>query len=176
MKKAEHVKKWRQLTKKRMIDAMGGCCQICGYNKSFIALEFHHIIPSQKEFGLSSMRVSIKSWDKIILELKKCILLCSNCHKEIHNGDIVLPENYKVFDEKFCSYKTLKEYGVCRNCGERLNRNTKNNLCDKCVRFFKRKVVRPEKDVLLNDIKQLGYRGTGRKYGVSDNAIRKWLK
>jgi hypothetical protein len=39
-----------------------------------------------------------------------------------------------------------------------------------------RRVERPNKDVLLKDIKELGYVCTGKKYGVSDNAIRKWLK
>ena len=35
---------------------------------------------------------------------------------------------------------------------------------------------RPPKEVLIEEIEEMGYRGTGRKYGVSDNAIRKWLK
>jgi transposase-like protein len=39
-----------------------------------------------------------------------------------------------------------------------------------------RKAVRPPKEQLLKEIEELGYCGTGRKYGVSDNAIRKWLK
>lgn len=39
-----------------------------------------------------------------------------------------------------------------------------------------RKVKRPSYEVLQKEIKELGYSGTGRKYGVSDNAIRKWLK
>jgi hypothetical protein len=39
-----------------------------------------------------------------------------------------------------------------------------------------RKVDRPEYEVLLKEIDELGYSSTGRKYGVSDNAIRKWVK
>jgi len=39
-----------------------------------------------------------------------------------------------------------------------------------------RKVTRPEYEILLDDIKNLGYVKTGKKYGVSDNAVRKWLK
>ena len=42
--------------------------------------------------------------------------------------------------------------------------------------FWQRKVVRPPYETLKKDFKQLGYIGTGRKYGVSDNAVRKWLK
>jgi hypothetical protein len=39
-----------------------------------------------------------------------------------------------------------------------------------------RKVERPSLDILLKDIEEIGYKGTGRKYGVSDNSIRKWIK
>jgi len=42
--------------------------------------------------------------------------------------------------------------------------------------FWQRKVQRPSRQALLANICRLGYAGTGRKYGVSDNAIRKWLK
>lgn len=42
--------------------------------------------------------------------------------------------------------------------------------------YWQRKAVRPSYDVLKKDIDQMGYVGTGKKYGVSDNAVRKWLK
>ncbi len=42
--------------------------------------------------------------------------------------------------------------------------------------FWNRKVTRPSIKVLRRDIDRLGYSGTGRKYGVSDNTVRKWLK
>lgn len=42
--------------------------------------------------------------------------------------------------------------------------------------YWNRKVERPVFEILKNDINQLGYTGTGRKYGVSDNAVRKWLR
>lgn len=57
-------------------------CSICGYDKSVAALELHHLDPSQKEFGIK--RVDYRNEEKIVLELKKCIMVCSNCHKEIH--------------------------------------------------------------------------------------------
>lgn len=52
----------------------------------------------------------------------------------------------------------------------------KSNCCLSCYRIDNRKVDRPDNQTILLDIKELGYRGTGRKYGVSDNAIRKWIK
>ena len=56
-----------------------GCCK-CGYNKNGSALEWHHLDPTEKENN-----VSLINWDEYIQEIKKCILVCSNCHREIHN-------------------------------------------------------------------------------------------
>ena len=74
-------KKIRQLA----INYKGGCCQICGYNKCPEALEFHHLGSGGKDFGISDKGYT-KSWSKIKAELDKCILLCSNCHREIHHN------------------------------------------------------------------------------------------
>lgn len=59
-------------------------------------------------------------------------------------------------------------------CGSEIN--ITSNKCNKCDKFSRRLVNRPDKEQLLKDINELGYCGTGRKYGVSDNSIRKWLK
>ena len=77
-----HVKTFRQRNKERAVKYKGGKCVKCGYDKCIIALEFHHINPEEKDFSPSSNMN--KSWDKIKLELDKCILVCSNCHREIH--------------------------------------------------------------------------------------------
>lgn len=60
----------------------GGKCVKCGYNKCLDALEFHHIDPTEKEFHLGDKRGF--SIDKLKKELDKCILVCRNCHTEIH--------------------------------------------------------------------------------------------
>jgi len=57
------------------------------------------------------------------------------------------------------------------------NRTTIKKTKDKqLISLKQRKVKRPSYEQLLSEIKELGYSGTGRKYGVSDNAIRKWVK
>ena len=62
---------------------MGGKCQKCGYAKSMRALEFHHLDPNSKDFGISKhINRDIISLRK---EVSKCILLCSNCHAEEHD-------------------------------------------------------------------------------------------
>ena len=75
------VTNWRRRTKKNLIDYKGGKCEKCGYDKCVDALEFHHLDPSKKDFSISG-----KSWsyDRLKIEVDKCILVCSNCHKEIH--------------------------------------------------------------------------------------------
>lgn len=65
------------------VEYKGGKCEKCGYNKCLEALEFHHIDPSQKDFILSDRNL-ILSWQEIKKELDKCILVCANCHREIH--------------------------------------------------------------------------------------------
>lgn len=77
------VNKRRRKVKGMAVDYKGGCCVRCGYDKSVWALEFHHIDPTQKDFAISSSG-HCKSWDKVKCELDKCILVCSNCHSEIH--------------------------------------------------------------------------------------------
>jgi hypothetical protein len=69
--------------KQRSVDYKGGSCQICGYNKCNDALEFHHIDPEEKERDPAKIR-GLK-WEYQKAELDKCILLCSNCHREVHN-------------------------------------------------------------------------------------------
>jgi very-short-patch-repair endonuclease len=66
-----------------------------------------------------------------------------------------------------------KEY-ICKYCGDICT--WKKDRCKSCYQTQSRKVDRPSVDQLKEDIENLGYSGTGRKYGVSDNSIRKWLK
>lgn len=81
----EAVQKRRDKIKLLAIEYKGGKCIICNYNKCVQALEFHHLDPSQKEFGIGEKGYT-RSWDRVKEELDKCILVCSNCHKEIHAG------------------------------------------------------------------------------------------
>ncbi len=59
-------------------------CNRCGYNKSYVALEFHHRDPNEKDFAISKFKL-YKFVDVVKDELDKCDVLCSNCHKEVHH-------------------------------------------------------------------------------------------
>lgn len=85
----EATQKRRDKVKEMSIEYKGGKCSICGYNKCAGALEFHHLDPSQKDFGISAKGYT-RAWEKVKEELDKCILVCANCHREIHAGIINL--------------------------------------------------------------------------------------
>lgn len=61
----------------------GGKCIRCGYDKCIKALEFHHLDPSKKDFTISNDHFKLLD---AVNESKKCILICSNCHKELHDN------------------------------------------------------------------------------------------
>lgn len=69
------------------VEYKGGKCVFCGYCRDIAALDFHHLDETQKDFGLSQKGLT-RSWQKIQEELGKCILVCANCHREIHSGSI----------------------------------------------------------------------------------------
>lgn len=80
---------WSEITiqhkknrKQKLIESHGSKCCVCGYNKCEKALEFHHIDSSEKINDVSKI---YKNSD-MEKEIEKCILLCANCHRELHDG------------------------------------------------------------------------------------------
>ena len=79
----KHIKTvLRRSMKLQAIKLLGGKCSICGYDRCVDALEFHHKNPKEKDFKLGSGNTM--SWKEYKSEAMKCVLVCSNCHKEIH--------------------------------------------------------------------------------------------
>ena len=89
------VRDHRLRKKRKLIEYKGGKCCICGYNKYDGALDFHHVDPEKKEFAIAQRLINI-SWEKVVKEIDKCILLCANCHREFHAGLIKIPEGLLV--------------------------------------------------------------------------------
>lgn len=84
--RAESIKRIYNGKKEKAVTYLGGECTKCGYKKCLAALEFHHLDPSKKD--ITPAKVLNRSWENIKKEIDKCILLCSNCHKEEHNCDL----------------------------------------------------------------------------------------
>ena len=84
------VSQRRRAVKERLVAEFGGACQICGYSRFAGALQFHHLDPGTKAFGLA-LNGSARSLERAREEAGKCVLLCANCHAEVEWGDATLP-------------------------------------------------------------------------------------
>lgn len=79
---AEKYVNYREDRKRKLIQYKGGKCEICGYDKDCPpAYDFHHLDPSEKDFSVSNSNLS---FEKLRMEVDKCILVCRRCHAEIH--------------------------------------------------------------------------------------------
>lgn len=180
--KSQAVKNWRSNTKARIVEAMGGCCQICNYNKCNNALELHHIDPTQKELSFSKIRANPISWEKIVEELKKSVLLCSNCHKEVHAGVTNLPETYATFNTDFTDYKksiTVDRECQAPSCTNKLSHGQEKFCSVECLRANppKRKNSFDWSDLYeLKYIQKLSNCKIAKIKGCAETSVRKQLQ
>lgn len=107
-KQSVAVRAWRQKTKERVVEAMGGSCVVCGYNRCFNALALHHLDPAEKDFALGDARANPRRWPTLVAELRKCVLVCSVCHAEVHAGITEVPVSAPRFNEAFAEYKVME--------------------------------------------------------------------
>lgn len=176
--KSEQVSEFRRRRKLNLIKVCGNQCCLCGYNKSISALEFHHIYPELKEYGIAS-NGTCHNIQQDINEVKKCVLVCANCHREIHDNMYTEEElvSKQVFDEEvikeLTTYKSKEQY-FCKECNTLIGYNTKTGLCLKCAAKLSRKCEHPDRDTLKELIRTLPFTKIGEIYGVSDNSVRKW--
>jgi 5-methylcytosine-specific restriction endonuclease McrA len=95
--RAEYIKKAvskrRNRLKDMAIEYKGGKCKLCGYKRFNGALEFHHLGSSEKDFGVSKDGLT-RSWERVKKEINKCILVCANCHRELHGKIRSLPKKF----------------------------------------------------------------------------------
>lgn len=163
------------IRKLHLIDLRGGGCEVCGYNDNLSAIDFHHKDPKEKENNLDLRKLSNSSMVHILEEFSKCLVLCANCHRSEHN------QNFKINEIRMIVGTNGDALNVrsinkpkCVDCDKEITYGA--TRCKDCAFKNLRITERPKKEILISDVKELGYTGTGRKYGVSDNAIRKWLK
>jgi len=165
-KSSEAVIRWRKRLKSKLVAAMGGKCQCCGYDKCQEALEFHHIDPSKKEFSFGAVRAAPKRLEVISDELEKCILVCSNCHKEIHTGMTRVPENYAKIDRSVL----LSEYDLRKQ-------TKKQTSIIKAIPADRRKIFLSQDQLNELLVELDGNKSAlARHLGVTETAIRKRLK
>lgn len=176
-KQSEHVKRWRKATKQRIVEAMGGKCQICSYSKCIESLALHHRNPEDKDFSFGSIRSNPKKWIKIVVELRKCVLLCNNCHGEVHAGLSDIPIGAASFNEEYADYLTKQKeelWNPCPICGER--KRTRQLYCSLSCAGIGGGKVNWEKVDLLELLKTQTKSQIADDLGISEAAVRKRLK
>jgi len=134
-KSSRAVIEWRKRTKARIVDSMGGKCAICGYKKHHEVLELHHMDPSKKKFSFGSIRANPKSWSTIVEELRKCVLLCSNCHKEVEAGYVNI-EHKEYFIEEYSDPKFFTRNQIVKNQYSFFEKKYKEKICVVCKELF----------------------------------------
>lgn len=118
--KIKSAQAWRNKTKELLIQACGGKCVKCGYDRCQTALCFHHIDPNEKHDTIASMLRNPRKITMIIQEAKKCIMICNNCHAEVHENlwDASLI-NVPEFDESvFDKNKLYNNQNICHRCNK----------------------------------------------------------
>jgi len=162
------------------IESFGGKCQRCGYDRCIDALEFHHADESLKKEKPCYI-IMRWSWEKAKKELEKCVLLCSNCHRETHHKSLdtnILREAAKI---KLQITKLVKPWitNICLCCKKSFSTKVSDQkFCSVvCKHLNERKVSRPSKEELQKLLdEKISWLQLGRMFGVSDNSVRKWAK
>lgn len=171
------VQKWRKKTKALVVEAMGNKCCKCGYDKYIEALTFHHLDPNAKDNTIANFLRNPRRLDKIVCELKKCVMLCANCHIELHAGhwdisDITIIEiNESIIED---GRKSKRVTGKCPVC----NGDTSGtNTCSRnCAAKLARTIDWPDISVVLDMLSKSNYSAVGRELGVSVAAVKKYIR
>lgn len=158
---------------------------MCGYSRCQAALEFHHLDPSEKDFGLSTNKTT-KSLVKLIDELRKCILVCANCHREIHSGMIeneALTSHQIIDDDVIRQYTTdadgAKQQGRIERESAQLNKQQLTAVWKELHPHSDHRIKKvdwSQHDVskLLEEYKS--YEAVGRLLGVTGAAIKRRVR
>ena len=190
MSSTETKRFWRKVIKNRIVLSLGNRCSICHNSYSNVVYDCHHLNPQEKDLSISSIQTNgAKTWYKIRDELKKCCLLCANCHRLVHNNEVVV-EDKQYFNEDYYEWD-LAEYNqiskvsmlpvdieqdkiICPKCGGR--KTSTAQYCSSCRNKEQQKAERPSREQLKKLIRTKSFTEIGRIYGVSDNAIRNWCE
>lgn len=165
--------------KQEAVNYKGGECQKCGYKKCLASLDFHHLDPNEKDTNWKNMKHW--SFENTKAELDKCILVCRNCHGEIHDE-----EYRKRREENRLRIKEMRENAppkapnfqthICA-CGKQFVGEHHRKYCShECASKAIRRVERPSKQQLDRLLWQKPTTKLAEDFGVTCQAVRKWAK
>lgn len=158
--------------KRKLIEKLGGKCQVCGYCKNTSSLDFHHRDRKQKESVIGHL-INFHRFEDAEREAEKCDILCKNCHGEFHNPELTIVVKDGIVE--YLNPELKKVNRSCFYCGEYAGGMV---FCsEKCSGLSSRRVKnRPSKEELKKLLEEHSFVAVGKMFDVSDNAIRKWLK
>ncbi len=173
----KNTQRWRYKIRQWLNEMMGGSCQGCGYDKYFGNLAFHHLYG--KDESVSKMINRCASTASLIQETDKCVLVCHNCHGEIHAGirpcpviDIVVRrKRMEAILGRLPKPKTEKTK-PCDECGKDVPA-TRKYCNQECSHKAQEKVDWPDNLRALVD--ESSVLAVARRLGVSDKAVKKRL-
>jgi hypothetical protein len=155
-KKTYERQKYRQVKRKLFfVSQLGGKCSVCKYKTNLSGLEFHHVNPENKKFNLGLPTFSHKPMKVLQEEVSKCVLMCSNCHREHHFSnydDFQTMDEMKYFNKVINEKKIYSKCVVCekelnttrtkfcsRKCSNSINSKTHQQYCNQKFKYIQRK-------------------------------------
>lgn len=121
------------------------------------------------EHGWKTIRILWSEYQKLTPDTKKEYI---NALISIINNFDIKNKNIQIITLPSGLRKIKKLYHC--SCGNEMHRKSK--MCIRCAIKLRSPLNGLKTDQIINDVKELGYVGTGKKYGVSDNAVRKRIK
>ena len=159
MSSGKDIVEYRKRIKKALVKGFGGACQVCKQEFPEFIFDFHHLNPKEKSFGLGCASTT-RAKSSYADEAKKCIMVCSHCHRYIEYANLDISNLESGFNEEVY-YQTIDEL-VGRN--------------KQVIEEKKPIIMKPSREQLKADIRSMPMVQVGSKYLVSDNAVRKWCK
>ena len=98
----------------RLHTITGNACWACKYDRGKQGrkiLNFHHMVPSEKEFELNARNVGQLAWNRILKEAKKCVQFCCRCHQELHNGLMDIEEVERIYKRRWKAIMARRSIG-----------------------------------------------------------------
>jgi hypothetical protein len=173
------VTELRRETKAKCIEYKGGKCEKCGYDRCPGVLQFHHLVPGEKDFGIAHSGHS-RSFEKCKPELDKCIMVCANCHGEIHAEEHKETRSSRLEEFKLLTrperQPTTSVLKPCSNCQKEIkvykSYDTRYNYCNRACRdSHLNNLGWPSKEELRTMRKEMSVKDIALKINKSQRAI-----